>query len=114
MTKDSGRSAARRGAQTRHVWPGPAVGQLPVPDGGMGRGSSWTPTLVYRTTDQGRHWSAVEVPGTTPADTCPAPEVQALNATRAWLLDRGSSRIYATSDGGKIWRRIDTAALAAG
>jgi photosystem II stability/assembly factor-like uncharacterized protein len=71
-------------------------------------------TLVYRTTDQGRHWTAVEVPGTTPADTCPAPEVQALNATRAWLLDRGSGRIYATSDGGKIWRRIDTAALAAG
>ena len=71
-------------------------------------------TVVYRTTDQGRHWTAIKVPGTTPADTCQAPQLQALDATHAWLLDRGSGRIYATSDGGNIWRRIDTAALAAG
>ncbi len=71
-------------------------------------------TVVYRTTDQGRHWTAITVPGTTPADTCQAPQLQALDATHAWLLTRGSGRIYATSDGGKIWRRIDTAALAAG
>ena len=71
-------------------------------------------TVVYRTTDQGRHWTAIKVPGTTPADTCQAPQLQALDATHAWLLDRGSGRIYATSDGGSIWRRIDAAALAAG
>ncbi len=71
-------------------------------------------TVVYRTTDQGRHWTAIKIPGTTPADTCQGPQLQALNVTHAWLLTRGSGRIYATSDGGTIWRRIDTAALAAG
>lgn len=68
-------------------------------------------TIVYRTTDQGRRWTASKMSGTTAAST--GMQLQALDATHAWLRS-ASGRIYATSNGGRTWRRIDAAALARG
>jgi photosystem II stability/assembly factor-like uncharacterized protein len=71
-------------------------------------------TVVYRTTDGGRHWelTGAALPGSQ-AGTEVAPVIQATDATRAWLLTPGG-QLYATVNGGETWRRIDTAAIAAG
>lgn len=70
-------------------------------------------TVVYRTTDGGRHWELTgrTLPGQ--AGTEVAPVIQAIDATRAWLLTPGG-QLHATVNGGASWRRIDTAAIAAG
>jgi photosystem II stability/assembly factor-like uncharacterized protein len=73
--------------------------------------------VVYRTTDQGRRWTARTLSAPAPADVCGPDQIQALSASRAWLVTQGRGNqawIYATTDGGRSWRRIDPAARAAG
>jgi photosystem II stability/assembly factor-like uncharacterized protein len=74
--------------------------------------------VAYRTTDQGRQWSAHVTPAPVPRDLCGPDQIAALGSSRAWLVTPaipGSvTRIYATADGGRSWQRIDCAALAAG
>jgi photosystem II stability/assembly factor-like uncharacterized protein len=71
-------------------------------------------TVVYRTTDGGRHWelTGAALPGSQ-AGTEVAPVIQATDATHAWLLTPGG-QLYATVNSGETWRRINTAAIAAG
>ncbi len=73
-----------------------------------------TRTVVYRTTDGGRHWARLAGSWPVPAGSQQPPAIQATDATHAWLQIAGGSRVYATVDGGATWRRIDTAAIAAG
>jgi photosystem II stability/assembly factor-like uncharacterized protein len=70
-------------------------------------------TVAYRTTDGGHHWEPTvgSLPGE--ADTQLSPVISAIDATHAWLLTPGG-QLYATVNGGTTWRRIDTAAIAAG
>ncbi len=56
------------------------------------------------TVDGGRSWSTRRMAG---ADTLEFRDVDALNATTAWLMSAGTgdlSRIYHTDDGGRSWR----------
>lgn len=71
-------------------------------------------TVVYRTTDGGRRWEKIGSSWPVPPDTDVSPVIQGIDATHAWLLPAGSARVYATVNGGTTWRRIDTAAIAAG
>jgi photosystem II stability/assembly factor-like uncharacterized protein len=70
-------------------------------------------TVAYRTTDGGRHWEQTGAALSGQAGTEPSPVIQAIDATRAWLLTPGG-QLYATVNRGATWRRIDTAAIAAG
>jgi photosystem II stability/assembly factor-like uncharacterized protein len=47
------------------------------------------------------------------AGTETSPVIQATDATHAWLQNPGD-QLYSTVDGGATWRRIDSAAIAAG
>ena len=69
--------------------------------------------VAYRTTDGGRHWELTgsALPGQAGAELSPV--IQAIDATRAWLLTP-DGQLYATGNGGATWRRTDTAAIAAG
>jgi len=74
--------------------------------------------VAYRTTDAGTHWSALTTPAPVPAGFCGPNQIAAPGASRAWLVTPGAAgsnetRIYATTDAGRLWRRIDLAALAA-
>jgi len=72
-------------------------------------------TVVYRTTDGGRHWA--QIASSWPFGGGGPPIVQGIDATRAWLTTgpyAGGTQAYATVNGGATWRRIDTAATAAG
>jgi photosystem II stability/assembly factor-like uncharacterized protein len=58
---------------------------------------------VVRTTDAGKNWTTLRVPG---ADSLDFRDVEAFNAQDAFILSIGpgeDSRIYQTSDGGKAW-----------
>lgn len=60
--------------------------------------------VVLRTTDGGRSWSDVSVPG---AESLQFRDITAFDARRAVVLAAGSgtdSRMYATSDGGATWQ----------
>jgi photosystem II stability/assembly factor-like uncharacterized protein len=60
---------------------------------------------VLRTIDGGEHWIKVEVPGTEALDFR---DIQAFDWDTAFVLSIGpgdQSRIYKTTDGGKIWQR---------
>jgi photosystem II stability/assembly factor-like uncharacterized protein len=86
---------------------------FPTAHDGWAAAAHGTRTVVYRTTDGGRHWEPARrtLPGQ--AGTELAPVIQAIDATDAWLLTPGR-QLYATVNGGATWRRIDTAAIAAG
>src|SRR5262249_37670572 len=58
---------------------------------------------VLRTTDAGKTWTKLTVPG---ADKLDFRDVDAVDAQTAWVLSIGkgaSSRIYKTTDGGAHW-----------
>jgi len=60
---------------------------------------------VLRTIDGGEHWTKVEVPG---AEALDFRDIQAFDWDTAFVLSIGpgeQSRIYKTTDGGKIWQR---------
>ena len=94
-----------------------AAGQLsvsfPAPQSGWATAVLAGRTVVYRTTDGGRHWAKAGISWPVPANACEPPVIQATDARHAWLLTAGSSHIYATTNGGAAWYRIDTAAIAA-
>ncbi len=71
-------------------------------------------TVVYRTTDSGLHWARTGTGWPVPADSCEAPQLEAVSASQAWVIPVGTDHVYATGNGGVTWRRIDTAAVAAG
>lgn len=59
---------------------------------------------VLRTIDGGEHWTKVEVPG---AEALDFRDIQAFDWDTAYVLSIGpgeQSRIYKTTDGGKIWQ----------
>jgi hypothetical protein len=69
-----------------------------------------------RNIDGGRAWQRSGIPapaGPGQAGAELSPVIQAIDATRAWPLTPGG-QLYATVNGGATWRRIDTAAIAAG
>jgi len=97
----------------------------PVPTSFPGRSAGWAAVfrrhhvVVYRTASQGRRWTALVTPVPLPRVFCGPDQITALGANRAWLVAPGTygsnqTRIYATSNAGLTWRRIDLAALAAG
>jgi photosystem II stability/assembly factor-like uncharacterized protein len=63
---------------------------------------------VQRTTDAGRRWQTVIARGL-PAGRCAVREVSAPDAAHAWVVarvDAADSALFATSDGGKTWRKV--------
>jgi photosystem II stability/assembly factor-like uncharacterized protein len=60
---------------------------------------------VLRTIDGGEHWTKLDVPG---AEALDFRDIQAFDWDTAFVLSIGpgdQSRIYKTTDGGKIWQR---------
>ena len=108
-------ASALPGAATTPSACGPAVSvSFPTPQAAWATAVHAARTVVYRTTDGGRHWEKITSSWPVPPDTGTLPVIQATDAAHAWLLTAGSTRVYATADGGATWRRIDTAATAAG
>jgi len=71
--------------------------------------------VVYRTANQGRRWTVLVTLAPVQRVFCGSDQVTALGASRAWLVTPrtyGSyeTPIYATSNAGLTWRRIDIAA----
>lgn len=68
--------------------------------------------VLYRTTDGGTTWSLIKTPVFNVNFT---PTIQASDDSRAWLfvpgLDTNNTRIYATTNGGITWKRIDQYAV---
>lgn len=70
--------------------------------------------ITLRTTnDQGKHWTVVAPPSAAPAAM--SPTVQAFDANHAWLITplapaQNGDAIWATSDAGQTWQRIDQTA----
>ncbi|HUA40030.1 MAG TPA: YCF48-related protein [Streptosporangiaceae bacterium] len=71
---------------------------------------------IYRRTAPMRPWRIVAELGRPPHARAECAEIQAAGSAHAWLqvASDGSIAIYATSDGGRSWHRIDQAAEAAG
>jgi photosystem II stability/assembly factor-like uncharacterized protein len=66
--------------------------------------ASGTGGTVIRTTDGGRTWSVIVVPG---AEKLDFRDIEAFDAATAYILSIGSgvsSRIYKTTDGGATWK----------
>jgi photosystem II stability/assembly factor-like uncharacterized protein len=61
---------------------------------------------VMRSTDSGKTWKRLRIPGT---DSLDFRGVQAFNANTAYVMSSGAgaqSRIYKTTDGGKSWKLL--------
>ena len=66
--------------------------------------ASGTGGTVIRTTDGGKNWAVVKVPG---AEKLDFRDIEAFDANTAYVLSIGegeNSRIYKTTDGGKNWK----------
>ena len=66
--------------------------------------ASGTGGTVIRTTDGGKSWNVITVPG---AEKLDFRDIEAFDANTAYILsigNGGSSRIYKTADGGKTWK----------
>ena len=67
--------------------------------------ASGTGGTVIRTTDSGKTWDVIAVPG---AEKLDFRDIEAFNANTAYILSIGNgedSRIYKTIDGGKTWKQ---------
>ncbi|HCA58227.1 MAG TPA: glycosyl hydrolase, partial [Blastocatellia bacterium] len=65
--------------------------------------ASGTGGTVIKTTDGGKVWSVMKVPG---AEKLDFRDIEAFDANTAYILSIGNgdaSRIYKTTDGGKTW-----------
>src|SRR5690606_18329912 len=65
--------------------------------------ASGTGGTVVRTTDGGKTWDVIKVPG---AEKLDFRDIEAFDAKTAYILSIGNgedSRIYKTADGGKTW-----------
>jgi len=73
--------------------------------------------IVYWTNDLGRHWVSRVVPAPSPSQLCGPDQIAATAGAFAWLVTPGGpgsqTQVWATSNEGRSWRRIDLAALAA-
>ncbi len=66
--------------------------------------ASGTGGTVIRTTDGGKNWNVIQVPG---AEKLDFRDIEAFDASTAYVLSIGNgdaSRIYKTTDGGKTWQ----------
>jgi photosystem II stability/assembly factor-like uncharacterized protein len=86
---------------------------FPSAQDGWAAAAHGTRTVTYRTTDGGRHWELTGRTLSGQAGIHVSPVIQAIDSTDAWLLTSGG-QLCATVNGGTTWRRIDTAAIAAG
>jgi photosystem II stability/assembly factor-like uncharacterized protein len=103
----------------------PSCGNAPLPTSIATPSAWWAAAfrnhqaVAYRTMDAGAHWSALATPAPVSAGFCGPDQIAAPTASRAWLVTPGTAgtnetRIYATTNAGSTWRRIDLAALVAG
>lgn len=103
----------------------PSCGNAPMPTSVPTPSAWWAAAfrhhraVVYLTASTGRRWTTLVTPAPVPDATCGPDEIAAPGAARAWLVTPGTpgsdqTRIYATTDSGRTWRRIDRTALAAG
>ena len=93
----------------------PAVSvSFPSPHDGWATAARTGRTVIYRTTDGGRHWAKIASSWPVPPDTGTQPVIQSTDTAHAWLLTAGNRQFYATASAGTTWRRIDPAAIAAG
>ena len=66
--------------------------------------ASGTGGTVIRTTDGGKNWQVLEIPG---AEKLDFRDIEAFDENTAYILSIGTgenSRIYKTADGGKTWK----------
>jgi photosystem II stability/assembly factor-like uncharacterized protein len=65
---------------------------------------SGTGGMVGRTTDAGRHWQWIQVPG---CDSCDWRDIEAFNSREALVINAGEpAHIFRTADGGANWERV--------
>jgi photosystem II stability/assembly factor-like uncharacterized protein len=74
--------------------------------------------LVFRESNQGRSWITLRTHVRTPPGSCGPDQIIAPGPRQGWLVvpgpvasGAGTTRIYASTDGGRTWHRIDPAAL---
>jgi photosystem II stability/assembly factor-like uncharacterized protein len=74
--------------------------------------------LVFRESNQGRSWITLRTHVRTPPGSCGPDQISAPGPRQGWLVvpgpvasGAGTTRIYASTDGGRTWHRIDQAAL---
>jgi photosystem II stability/assembly factor-like uncharacterized protein len=74
--------------------------------------------LVFRERNQGRSWITLRTHVQTPPGSCGPDQITAPGPRQGWLVvpgpvanGAGTTRIYASADGGKTWQRIDQEAL---
>ena len=65
---------------------------FPTPQAAWATAVDAARTVVYRTTDGGRHWEKITSSWPVPPDTGTLPVIQATDAAHAWLLTAGSTR----------------------
>jgi photosystem II stability/assembly factor-like uncharacterized protein len=77
--------------------------------------------LVFRESNQGRTWITLRTHVRTSPGSCGPDQITAPGPGQGWLVlpgpaadGVGSTRIYASADGGRTWLRIDQAALRTG
>jgi photosystem II stability/assembly factor-like uncharacterized protein len=96
---------------------GPMSASFPSASAGWATSFRSGRIVIYRSSDLGRRWQVVAKLRRQPQSgpECAWPEIQAADSAHAWLgvgLAEGNA-IYATSDGGRSWHRIDGAAVSA-
>jgi photosystem II stability/assembly factor-like uncharacterized protein len=74
--------------------------------------------LVFRGSNRGRSWITLRTHVRTPPGSCGPDQITAPGPRQGWLVvpgpvadGAGTTRIYASADGGRTWHRIDQAAL---
>jgi photosystem II stability/assembly factor-like uncharacterized protein len=86
---------------------------FPTPTTGWASTTKVGQIVVYRTTDQGAHWTTTVI---TRAPAAYPTTIEAIDANEAWLITAAppgvnGNNVYATVDGGRTWHQIDHQAL---